>query len=97
MSLATTLPGSASEQPAGTYKGHLFVSVATQIGGGSYRATVAMMALDGTRTRSQRFLDFGTFGTKAEADETAMAAAKAWIDDNSESDSLALPTISLQF
>jgi hypothetical protein len=50
------------------------------------------MALDGTRTRSQRFLDLETFRTEAEANERAMTGAIAWIDANAAHDQLALPT-----
>ncbi len=74
------------------YKGYTFAGVSTQTERGTYRARVAIMALDGTHTRSQRFLDLEIFPTELEANERAVAAAKAWIDANSENDRLSLPT-----
>jgi hypothetical protein len=41
---------------------------------------VAIMALDGDKTRSQRFVDFGLFASKDQADEHAIEAGKEWID-----------------
>ena len=76
----------------GIYKGYTFADVSTPTERGQYRARVAIMALDGTRTRSQRFLDLETFDTLAEASERVMAVAMAWIDANANSDQLALPT-----
>jgi hypothetical protein len=74
------------------YKGDTFTDVSTRTDGGQYRARVAIMALDGTRTRSQRFLDLEIFRTMAEANERASTVAIAWIDANSGQDRLALPT-----
>ena len=79
-------------KPAGSHNGHMFVCVSTQTDTGKFRARVAIMALDGSRTRSQRFLDLETFPTEADANDRATAAAKAWIDANAENDRLALPT-----
>ena len=79
-------------KPAGSYNGHMFVCVSTQTDSGKYRARVAIMALDGSRTRSQRFLDLEIFPTESEANDRAVDAAKAWIDANAENDKLALPT-----
>lgn len=76
----------------GIYKGYTFADVSTQTESGQYRARVAIMALDGTRTRSQRFLDLELFCTQDEANERAMTVAKAWIEANSGQDQLALPT-----
>jgi hypothetical protein len=76
----------------GIYKGYTFADVSTPMEGGKYRARVAIMALDGTRTRSQRFLDLEIFRTKAEASERVLTVAKAWIDANAGHDQLALPT-----
>ena len=76
----------------GIYKGYTFADVSTPTDRGQYRARVAIMALDGTRTRSQRFLDLEIFPTHAEATERVMAVAKAWIDSNADHDQLALPT-----
>ncbi len=76
----------------GFYKGYAFTDVSTQTEAGQYRARVAIMALDGTRTRSQRFLDLEIFRTREEASDRAIAVARAWIDENSGRDLLALPT-----
>jgi hypothetical protein len=59
---------------------------------GRYRARVAIMALDGSRTRSQRFIDLEVFTSPEEAGERVVAVARAWIDANAGSDQLALPT-----
>ena len=74
------------------YKGYTFTDVSTTTDGGHYRARVAIMALDGTRTRSQRFIDLEIFRTSEEAQERVMAVARAWIDANDGADRLALPT-----
>ena len=76
----------------GIYKGYTFADVSTLTESGQYRARVAIMALDGTRTRSQRFLDLEIFRTHAEASERAVAVARSWIDSNAGQDELALPT-----
>jgi hypothetical protein len=59
---------------------------------GRYRARVAIMALDGTRTRSQRFIDLEVFHSRAEAGERVVMVARAWIDANAGRDELALPS-----
>jgi hypothetical protein len=74
------------------YKGYTFADVSTLTEGGQYRARVAIMALDGTRTRSQRFIDLEIFRTRTEASERIEAVARAWIDANAGGDELALPT-----
>jgi hypothetical protein len=74
------------------YKGYSFADVSTPMESGQYRARVAIMALDGTRTRSQRFLDLEIFRTKEEASERVLMVARAWIDANAGRDQLALPT-----
>jgi hypothetical protein len=76
----------------GIYKGYTFADVSTQTESGQYRARVAIMALDGTRTRSQRFIDLELFPSRVEANERAMTVAKAWIEENAGHDQLALPT-----
>ncbi len=74
------------------YKGYTFADVSTPTEGGHYRARVAIMALDGMRTRSQRFIDLEIFRTSAEARERVMTVARAWIDANAGPDKLGLPT-----
>ena len=76
----------------GIYKGYTFADVSTPMEDGRYRARVAIMALDGTRTRSQRFIDLEVFRTSAEANQRVVTVARAWIDANADSDKLALPT-----
>ena len=74
------------------YKGYTFTDVSTPMEDGRYRARVAIMALDGTRTRSQRFIDLEVFRSSAEANERVVTVARAWIDANGATDTLALPT-----
>lgn len=74
------------------YKGYTFADMSTQTDSGQYRARVAIMVLDGTRTRSQRFLDLELFRTRDEANDRAMSVAKTWIEENCGQDQLALPS-----
>jgi hypothetical protein len=76
----------------GIYKGYTFADVSTPLDNGRYRARVAIMAIDGTRTRSQRFLDLEVFASAQEAGERVVTVARAWIDANAGNDQLALPT-----
>ena len=76
----------------GIYRGYTFADVSTAMENGRYRARVAIMALDGSQTRSQRFLDLEVFQTLEEAGERVVAVARAWIDANEGHDQLALPT-----
>ena len=76
----------------GIYRGYTFADVSTVMENGRYRARVAIMALDGSQTRSQRFLDLEVFHTLEEAGERVVAVARAWIDANAGRDQLALPT-----
>ena len=76
----------------GIYKGYTFADVSTPTENGRYRARVAILALDGERTRSQRFIDLEVFHTRAEAGERVVKVARAWIDANAGHDELALPT-----
>ena len=76
----------------GIYKGYTFADVSTPMENGRYRARVAILALDGTRTRSQRFIDLETFNSREEAGARVVTVARAWIDANAGSDQLALPT-----
>ena len=76
----------------GIYKGYTFADVSTPTENGRYRARVAILALDGTQTRSQRFIDLEVFTTREEAGERVVAVARAWIDENAGNDRLALPT-----
>jgi hypothetical protein len=81
-----------SMKPKCFYRGYHLACISTQTDNGHYRARVAVMALDGERTRSQRFLDMETFGNEAEADERAIAGGKEWIDGQLHRERLDLPT-----
>ena len=59
---------------------------------GRYRARVAIVSLEGTRTRSQRFIDLDVYRTQEEALDRLTAAAKSWIDSETDKDRLSLPT-----
>jgi hypothetical protein len=74
------------------YKGYAFTNLTTQADDGRFVARVAIMALDGARTRSQRFLDLETYPTREEADARVRDAAVAWIDAGEQPDRLALPS-----
>ncbi|HSC62281.1 MAG TPA: hypothetical protein VLD35_01500 [Caldimonas sp.] len=74
------------------YKGYTFADVSTPTENGRYRARVAILALDGERTRSQRFIDLEIFRTRDEAGQRVATVARAWIDENAGNDRLALPT-----
>jgi len=79
------------------YKGYTFADVTTRTESGRFKARAAIMALDGGRTRSQRFLDLETFKTEQEANARVVAAAKAWIDADLGQDRLALPSSFMPF
>jgi len=71
------------------YKGHYLSANTTPEPEGGHRARVAVMALDGGRTRWQRFLDFGVFETEESAEAHAIAAGKEWIDVQVKQEALA--------
>ena len=79
------------------YKGYTFADVTTRTESGRFKARAAIMALDGGRTRSQRFIDLETFSTEQEAGARVVAAAKAWIDADLGQDKLALPSSFMPF
>ena len=74
------------------YKGHTFSDETAVMEDGYYRARVAVMTLGDGRVRSQRFIDLETFRTEENARRRAVAAARAWIDEEHGKDRLALPT-----
>lgn len=49
---------------------------------GRYRASVAISALGGLKTQTQRFLDLAIFDSHDEAVEHARAAGMDWVDKN---------------
>jgi hypothetical protein len=59
-----------------------------EVDGGRFQARVAVIALDGSRTRSQRFVDSEEFADKAEADAYAIVAGKAWVDSQMHKEQL---------
>ena len=65
------------------YRGFYLSSMSTATDAGGFQARVAIMALDSSRTRFQRFLDLEICGTKDEADERAIAAGQEWVDSSS--------------
>jgi hypothetical protein len=62
------------------HKDFTVCDLTTQTEDGRYMARAAVVVLGGNRTQSQRFLDFETFDTEAEATARAQAGARAWID-----------------
>ena len=70
------------------YKGYYLSAVSTESDHARYRARVVIMALDGERTRSQRFVDLDCFDTKMEADRLAIEGGKAWVDTQIRQDQL---------
>ena len=86
------LPGTTPVNFRNVYQGFVFTDVSTRTDDGRYRARVAIMSLDGTRTRSQRFIDLEVFATQAEALDRLTLVAKAWIDNEVDKDKLSLPS-----
>jgi hypothetical protein len=76
------------------HKGYYLASMTTANGDGvgKYRARVAIMVLDGERTRSQRFVDFEDFTDETEANERAIAGGIDWIDLQLRQSRIAFPT-----
>ena len=74
------------------YQGYAFTDVSTRTEDGRYRARVAIVSLEGTRTRSQRFIDLDVYRTQEEALDRLTAAAMSWIDSETDKDRLSLPT-----
>ena len=74
------------------YQGFVFTDCSTRTDDGRLRARVAIMSLEGTRTRSQRFIDLEVVPSQAAAIERITAVAKAWIDTEIDKDPLSLPT-----
>jgi hypothetical protein len=75
-------------KPRFLHQDYHLAAITTKTDDGKFRARVAIMALSGDRTRSQRFLDFETFDTEAQADERAIAGGKEWIDTHIRHESL---------
>jgi len=74
------------------YKGYTYTGVTTRNDAGRYVARVAIMALDGSRTRSQRFIDLETYPSRDAAHDRVVTVARAWIDANLDPERLELPS-----
>lgn len=57
------------------------MAVSTPEFGGRFQSRVALTVIRLGRPLSQRFVDFGVFPDKAQADEYAIEGGKRWIDD----------------
>jgi hypothetical protein len=75
----------------GMYKDFKVCDLTIQTEDGRYMARAAVVGRSGGRTLSQRFLDFETFDTEAQASARAEAGARAWIDEETGYVPLALP------
>ena len=75
-----------------SYKGHAFDAETERTDDGRYRARVVLITVGNGRPRSQRFIDLETFVNEDDARQRALAAARAWIDEEEANDELALPT-----
>jgi hypothetical protein len=74
------------------YKDFAVCDLTIQTEDGRYMARAAVVARSGGRTLFQRFLDFETYESEAEATARAQAGARAWIDEETSYVPLALPT-----
>ena len=63
------------------YKGFTVCDLTAQMEDGRYVARAAVVGRRESRALSQRFLDFETFESEAEASARAQAGARAWIDE----------------
>ena len=62
------------------YRGYYLTASSTPEPDFGYMARVAIMALGGDKTQSQRFLDLQVFSSELEANDHAVKAGKDWID-----------------
>ena len=74
------------------YKGYEFGDDTVVMDDGRFRARVFIVGFGDGRARSQRFIDLETFVNEGDARARAVAAARAWIDEEQANDKLALPT-----
>jgi hypothetical protein len=75
-----------------SYKGYEFEDDTAVTEDGRYRARVILRTIGEGRARSQRFIDLETFAKEDDARQRAMAAARAWIDEEHGNDKLSLPS-----
>jgi hypothetical protein len=62
------------------YRDYHIVAMSTATEGGRFQSRAAVVALGGSRTNSQRFLDFDVFASETKADDFAVEEAMAWVD-----------------
>ena len=74
------------------YQGYVFADVSTRTEDGRYRARVAIISIDGMRTRSKRVIQLDVHPTQEAALGRLTAAAKTWIESETDKDRLSLPT-----
>jgi len=89
---AKTDPASATRAMPDVYRDFRIRDLTSQMEDGRYKACAAVVGRGGSNTLSQRFLDFGTFESEAEATARAQAGARAWIDEEMWFVPLSLPT-----
>ena len=89
---AKTDPASATRAMPDVYRDFRIRDLTSQMEDGRYKACAAVVGRGGSNTLSQRFLDFGTFESEAEATARAQAGARAWVDEDMWDVPLALPT-----
>jgi len=75
-----------------SYKGYAFEDDTTRTDDGRYRARAILVTVGTGRARAQRFIDLEIFAKEDDAHKRAIAAARAWIDEEGSNDKLALPT-----
>jgi hypothetical protein len=73
------------------YNGFTVYDLTSQIEDDRYMARAAVVVRGEGRTLSQRFLDFESFDTEAQATARAQAGALAWIGEETRYVPLALP------
>lgn len=64
------------------YRGYLLSSQPMALEDGRCQARVGITSLAGDKTRSQRFLDLGTFDAEADAIECGLQAGMGWVDSH---------------
>ena len=74
------------------YNGYRLIDLTTIVREGLYRARVAVVRDVSGGPRTQRFLDFETFGSLEAARHRAIEGAISWIDAEAGKDRLSLPT-----
>ena len=90
---AKTHPAAATRaMPDVVYRDFTIRDLTTRMEDGRYLGRAAVVRRSAGRVLSQRFFDFETFDTEAQASARAQAGARAWIDEERWDVPLALPT-----